>query len=125
MHDVITLAIRAVAGGGLVAAFALLSEALKPKRFAGLFGAAPAIAVVGLTVSVLDKGAHAAQQESLGMIAGAVGMIAYAAGAIRLLRSGRCGCGAGFHPSGPGGRARLRRRRVDRGRPRWLHARVV
>lgn len=36
MKDVVVLAIRAVAGGLLVMAFALISEGLRPKRFAGL-----------------------------------------------------------------------------------------
>lgn len=66
--------------------FALLSEGLKPKRFAGLFGAAPAVALAGLTIVVLDKGAHDAHKNVLGMVAGSVGMVAYAAAVVPLLR---------------------------------------
>ncbi|HZU61434.1 MAG TPA: DUF3147 family protein, partial [Solirubrobacteraceae bacterium] len=84
MHDVAILAIKAVAGGSLVVAFALLSQALEPKRFAGLFGAAPSVALAGLTVTLLDKGSHDARLEGLGMLAGAAGMIAYAACIIPL-----------------------------------------
>jgi uncharacterized membrane protein (GlpM family) len=89
MHDVLILAIKGVAGGTLVVAFALLSHALTPKRFAGLFSAAPAVALAGLTITLLDKGAHEAHQSSAGMIAGAAGMAVYAAAVIPLLRRTR------------------------------------
>ena len=80
------LIVKALAGGGLVVAFALLSEGLSPKRFAGLFSAAPAVALAGLTIVLLDKGAHDAHQNAVGMVAGAAGMIAYAAAVVPLLR---------------------------------------
>jgi uncharacterized membrane protein (GlpM family) len=86
MHDVLILAVKGLFGGLLVVAFALLSEGLKPKRFAGLFSAAPAVALAGLSIVLLDKGAHEAHQNAAGMIAGGVGMVAYAAAAIPLLR---------------------------------------
>src|SRR5437763_11315852 len=86
MHEVLVLAVKGLAGGCLVVAFALLSECLAPKRFAGLFGAAPAVALAGLTIVLLDKGAHDAHENAVGMIAGGAGMIAYAAAAVMLLR---------------------------------------
>ncbi len=86
MHDLLPLLVKGVAGGGLVVAFALVSEALTPKRFAGLFGAAPAVALAGLAITLIDKGAHDAHEAAVGMIAGAAGMIVYAAAVIRLLR---------------------------------------
>jgi uncharacterized membrane protein (GlpM family) len=92
MHDVLILAIKGLAGGTLVVAFALLSQGLGPKRFAGLFSAAPAVALAGLTVTLLDKGAHDAHQSSVGMIAGGVGMAVYAAAVIPLLRRTRPTC---------------------------------
>lgn len=86
MHDVGILAAKGLVGGLLVVAFALLSEGLKPKRFAGLFGAAPSVAIAGLAITLLDKGPHVAHQNGLGMIVGGVAMVAYAAAAIPLLR---------------------------------------
>ncbi len=86
MHDVLILLAKGLAGGGLVVVFSLLSEGLSPKRFAGLFGAAPAVALAGLTIVLLDKGAHDAHQSAVGMLAGTAGMIAYATVAIPLLR---------------------------------------
>jgi hypothetical protein len=79
-----------------VVAFALLSEGLSPKRFAGLFSAAPAVAIAGLAIAVLDKGAHDAHESAAGMIAGAVGMMAYAAAAVPLLRRTRAVKAAGL-----------------------------
>lgn len=89
MHEVLILAIKALLGGTLVLAFALLSQSLDPKRFAGLLSAAPAVALAGLAVTLLDKGAHDAHQSSAGMIAGAAGMAVYAAAVIPLLRRAR------------------------------------
>ena len=83
------LIIKAFAGGALVVAFAVLSEGLSPKRFAGLFSAAPAVALAGLAVLVLDKGAHDAHESAVGMLAGSAGMIAYAAAVVPLLRRTR------------------------------------
>jgi Protein of unknown function (DUF3147) len=85
MHDVLILLAKGLAGGLLVVAFALLSAGLSPKRFAGLFSAAPAVALAGLTIAVLDKGGHAAHESAAGMIAGSVGMVVYAAVVVQLL----------------------------------------
>src|SRR5579862_383291 len=86
MHEVFILALKGLAGGLLVVSFALRSEMLEPKRFSGLFGAAPAVALAGLTIVLLDKGHHDAHQNAVGMAAGCAGMIAYAACAVPLLR---------------------------------------
>jgi uncharacterized membrane protein (GlpM family) len=86
VHDVLVLAIKGLAGGALVCVFALLSQSLAPKRFAGLFSAAPAVALAGLAVVLVDKGAHTAHEQTLGMVAGGAGMIAYAAAVVPLLR---------------------------------------
>ena len=75
-----------MAGGTLVVVFAAVSESLSPKRFAGLFSAAPAVAIAGLTIALLDKGRHDAHQSATGMIAGAAGMVVYAAAVVPLLR---------------------------------------
>lgn len=86
MHDVAILAAKGAAAGLLVVGFALLSEGLSPKRFAGLFSAAPAVAIAGLALMLLDKGSHDARQNATGMIAGGAGMTVYAAAIVFLLR---------------------------------------
>lgn len=85
-HELLILAIKGAGGGTLVVGFALISQMVTPKRFAGLFSAAPAVALVGLTVAILDKGAGDAHQAAVGMIAGSAGMIAYALTVVPLLR---------------------------------------
>ena len=80
------LAVKGLLGGGLVVAFALLSETLRPKRFAGLFSAAPAVALAGMSVSLLAKGSHDVRESAIAMVAGCIGMAAYALAAVPLLR---------------------------------------
>src|SRR3982074_2336204 len=87
MSEWLTVVIKAAAGGSLVLAFAVLSEILRPKRFAGLFGAAPAIAIAGLSITLAGKGWHDAREASIGMLAGSVGMLSYAASTVRTIRS--------------------------------------
>lgn len=43
------MGLKAVAGGGLVVAFSLVSDRLKPKALAGLFSGAPSVALASLT----------------------------------------------------------------------------
>lgn len=76
MKEVGILALRAVAGGTLVVLFALISEAVKPKAFAGIFAAAPSVAIASLTITVLTDGVDKARLASVGMVVGAVGMAA-------------------------------------------------
>ena len=44
-EDAIVLALKAINGGLFVVGFAVVAEVLKPSRFAGLFSAAPSIAM--------------------------------------------------------------------------------
>jgi hypothetical protein len=83
---VIAIGLKALAGGALVVAFAVLSDVLKPKAFAGLFAAAPSVALASLVITVLTAGPPKAAISSRGMIAGAVGMIAYCIAASFLVK---------------------------------------
>ena len=69
------LATRALFGGTLVVVFALIGEVVKPKRFAGLFGAAPSVAIANLALVVAVEGTGKAAVESGAMIAGGVAMV--------------------------------------------------
>ena len=51
-----TLSIKAVNGGLFVVLFSLIAEMLTPKRFAGLFSAAPSVALANLIVVIVAKG---------------------------------------------------------------------
>ena len=50
------LAIRFVLGGVIVSAFAVIGDMLHPKSFAGIFGAAPSVALASLGLTFLTKG---------------------------------------------------------------------
>ena len=49
-------AIRFLVGGFAVSAFAALGDIFRPKTFAGLFGAAPSVALVTLVMALLEQG---------------------------------------------------------------------
>lgn len=70
---------RFIIGGAVVSAFAVLGELLKPKSFAGLFGAAPSISLATLTLTVMKEGKAYAGIEARSMLLGAIAFIVYAA----------------------------------------------
>ena len=76
---------RFVAGGFIVSLFAVLGDILKPKSFAGLFGAAPSVALATLGLTILADGKLYAAQEARSMIAGAAALAVYAAVTARLI----------------------------------------
>ena len=63
--------LRFLAGGIAVSAFAALGDTLRPKSFAGLFGAAPSIALATLLITLSQKGAPFVALEGRSMIVGA------------------------------------------------------
>jgi len=69
--------LRLVIGGSFVSLFALVSAVLRPKRFAGLFGAAPSVALATLTLTVTSRGKDYAAFEARSMMAGAVAFLVY------------------------------------------------
>jgi hypothetical protein len=68
---------RMLAGGLVVTAFALLSDTLKPKRFAGLFAAAPSVALATLALTAGTKGRLYAATEARSMLGGAIALVIY------------------------------------------------
>jgi len=84
--QLIAVGLKAFFGGVLVVAFSALSDVIQPKAFAGVFSAAPSVALASLGVTSLVSGPEKAQVASTGMIAGAVGMIAYCVAATFLVR---------------------------------------
>jgi hypothetical protein len=75
--SILIIASKALVGGLAVIAFSLIGHAGHPKRFAGLFSAAPSVAVASLAITVLSKGAEAAVPYAQGMLIGSAGMLAY------------------------------------------------
>jgi hypothetical protein len=70
--------VRFIVGGAIVSAFAIIGDVLKPKSFAGLFGAAPSVALATLTLTVASDGASYAAIEGRSMMAGAIAFFVYA-----------------------------------------------
>ncbi len=81
--------VRFLIGGVAVSCFAALADVLRPKSFAGLFGAAPAVALATLTLTVSERGASFAAREGLSMLAGAAAFIVYCSAVCLLLQ--KCG----------------------------------
>jgi hypothetical protein len=77
--------VRFLVGGMVVSAFAMLGDVLRPKSFAGLFGAAPSVALATLGIAIYRHGATYAGTQSLSMMAGAVALTVYSAVVCQLL----------------------------------------
>jgi len=69
---------RFLIGGLVVSAFAVFADVVKPKTFAGLFSAAPSVALATLGLAVARQGHRYAALESRSMIAGAIAFLVYA-----------------------------------------------
>ena len=69
--------IRMLVGGAMVSSFALLGDVIKPKRFAGLFGAAPSVALASLIFAAKTQGKIYAAIEARSMVAGAIAFSVY------------------------------------------------
>lgn len=77
MGELSIIVAKGLVGGLFVALFALIGESVQPKSFAGLFSAAPSIALASLTIIVLTNGSADAREQTLAMIFGAIGMVMY------------------------------------------------
>ena len=69
--------IRFFAGGAIISLFATLSDVLKPKGFAGLFAAAPSVALVTLALTLVNEGKEFASIEARSMVFGALAFVIY------------------------------------------------
>jgi uncharacterized membrane protein (GlpM family) len=81
--------VRFLVGGIVVSAFSMLGDVLRPKSFAGLFGAAPSVALATLGIAIYTRGADYAAQQTWAMVAGAIGLAAYAGTVCHLLMHAR------------------------------------
>lgn len=83
------LLLRFLIGGLVISAFALVGHVVRPKTFAGLFGAAPSVALATLALAFRDQGVAYVATEGRSMIVGAVALAAYStAVSYALLRRG-------------------------------------
>ncbi len=86
----IELLVRFLIGGAMVAAFSFIGGLFTPKSFAGLWGAAPsvALATLALTISKSDTGYAAAEAHS--MMGGAIAFFLYASCVSAILMKKKC-----------------------------------
>jgi uncharacterized membrane protein (GlpM family) len=85
----VQLVFRFIIGGLLVSIFAVMGDGLKPKSFAGLFGAAPSVALATLGLTILVDGKDYAALEARSMIPGACAFLGYSWLCTRVLAKGR------------------------------------
>jgi len=79
------LTARFLLGGVIVSLFAAVAEVCRPKSFAGLFGAAPSVALTTLGIAIAQHGKNYAATEARFMIFGAIAFLIYAAAASWIL----------------------------------------
>src|SRR5262249_35851605 len=59
----------------LVSLFALIGDVVRPKRFAGIFGGAPSVALATLALATAKSGALIASLEARSMILSSLGFV--------------------------------------------------
>jgi hypothetical protein len=85
----VELLIRFLIGGAVVMTFAMIGDVLRPKSFAGIFSAAPSVALATLALTLHKEGASYAATEARSMIVGAVAMLIYTWVSSRVLWKAR------------------------------------
>lgn len=85
---------RFLIGGLVVSFFAVIGDVLKPKSFAGIFGAAPSVALATLTLTVLAVGKNYAALEARSMIVGACAFFVYCWLCMRVMAKTKAGATA-------------------------------
>jgi inorganic pyrophosphatase len=87
--ELMETAIRFFAGGLIVSLFAVVADVLRPKSLAGLFRAAPSVALATLPLAFWKDGASTVSVEGRSMIFGAVALAAYSFVVCQLLMRAR------------------------------------
>ena len=79
------IGLKAAVGGLAVVGFPLVGQAGHPKRFAGIFAAAPSVALASLAMTVVARGPKASVPYAQGMLIGSAGMLAYCLASLLLI----------------------------------------
>lgn len=78
-------ALRFLIGGLVVSLFAVIGDVLRPKSFAGLFGAAPSVALATIGLAFWKHGGDYVAIEGRSMILGSIALAVYSFVVCRLL----------------------------------------
>jgi hypothetical protein len=79
------LLLRFVLGGAIVSLFAAISDMVQPKTYAGIFGAAPSVALASLGLAFATQSGSRAALDGRSMLAGAVALLGYSLAAKHLI----------------------------------------
>lgn len=79
------LLLRFVIGGLIVSIVSVVGGVLKPKSFAGIFGAAPSVALATLGITYISQGGAHASLDGRSMVVGAIALGCYSLLVSRLL----------------------------------------
>ena len=79
------LGLRFVLGGVIVSLFSLLGDLFQPKRFSGLFAAAPSVALATLGLTFLTHDRNYTSLEGRSMLVGAIALFVYSQLVTRLM----------------------------------------
>jgi uncharacterized membrane protein (GlpM family) len=85
---------RFLIGGAVVSLFAMAADILRPKGFAGLFSAAPSVALATLALTALKEGPAYVALEARSMVLGAIALFVYASGCVALMAKHHLKAGA-------------------------------
>jgi len=80
------LALRFAVGGAVVSLFAACGEVVRPKTFAGMFGAAPSVAMATLAIAFAKEGVSSVAWACRAMMIGSLGLIVYSAACVWMVR---------------------------------------
>lgn len=75
----VQLLVRFLLGGVIVSLFSVVGDVFKPKTFAGLFGAAPSVALTTLAISYATEGPGEVAELGRSMLLGALAFYVYGA----------------------------------------------
>jgi hypothetical protein len=78
--------VRFILGGAAVSLFATIGDVLRPKSFAGLFGAAPSVSLVSLALANSRHGSEYVSAEAFSMIAGAIALFGFSLATCHLVK---------------------------------------
>lgn len=79
------LLFRFIVGGLVVSTLSALGDVLKPKSFAGLFGAAPSVALATLALTIAKEGVHYTTVEARSMLIGAAALGIYSYSVMKVM----------------------------------------
>jgi hypothetical protein len=77
--------VRFIVGGLLVSLFAIIGDVVRPKSFAGLFGAAPSVALATLGIAWAQHGSHYVGVQASSMVLGGIALLCYSIAVCQIL----------------------------------------